>query len=151
MPDRKSFYITTAISYPNGAPHIGHAYEAVATDAIARFKRLDGYDVFFMTGVDEHGLKMTQTAAKEGLTPAVVAKADQELAAHELIKVRFVHFQEEKRELLERMAAELLAELVGVVGHVGILFRQNREPKLRRIRVPARPRSRAAAKGASGR
>ncbi|WP_046863435.1 methionine--tRNA ligase [Microvirga massiliensis] len=70
MPDRKSFYITTAISYPNGAPHIGHAYEAVATDAIARFKRLDGYDVFFMTGVDEHGLKMTQTAAKEGLTPA---------------------------------------------------------------------------------
>ena len=63
------FYITTAISYPNGAPHIGHAYEAVATDAIARFKRLDGDDVFFMTGVDEHGLKMTQTAAKEGVTP----------------------------------------------------------------------------------
>ena len=63
------FYITTAISYPNGAPHIGHAYEAVATDAIARFRRLDGDDVFFMTGVDEHGLKMTQTAAKEGLTP----------------------------------------------------------------------------------
>jgi methionyl-tRNA synthetase len=63
------FYITTAISYPNGAPHIGHAYEAVAADAIARFKRLDGYDVFFMTGVDEHGLKMTQTAAREGLNP----------------------------------------------------------------------------------
>ena len=63
------FYITTAISYPNGAPHIGHAYEAIATDAIARFKRLDGADVFFMTGVDEHGLKMTQTAAKEGITP----------------------------------------------------------------------------------
>jgi len=63
------FYITTAISYPNGAPHIGHAYEAVATDAIARFRRLDGDDVFFMTGVDEHGLKMTQTAAKEGITP----------------------------------------------------------------------------------
>ena len=63
------FYITTAISYPNGAPHIGHAYEAVATDAIARFKRIDGYRVFFLTGVDEHGMKMTQTAAKEGLTP----------------------------------------------------------------------------------
>src|SRR5215207_9665063 len=63
------FYITTAISYPNGAPHIGHAYEAVATDAIARFRRLDGDDVFFMTGVDERGLKMTQTAAKEGITP----------------------------------------------------------------------------------
>jgi methionyl-tRNA synthetase len=63
------YYLTTAISYPNGAPHIGHAYEAIATDAIARFLRLDGYDVFFMTGVDEHGLKMSQTAAKEGITP----------------------------------------------------------------------------------
>ena len=65
MADDKKYYITTAISYPNGAPHIGHAYEAIATDAIARFKRLDGYDVFFMTGTDEHGLKMQQTAAKE--------------------------------------------------------------------------------------
>jgi methionyl-tRNA synthetase len=62
------FYITTAISYPNGPPHIGHAYEAIATDAIARFKRLDGYDVFFLTGTDEHGQKMQQTAAREGLT-----------------------------------------------------------------------------------
>ncbi|WP_348240623.1 class I tRNA ligase family protein, partial [Salmonella enterica] len=57
------------ISYPNGAPNIGHAYVAVAADAIARFKRLDGYDVFFMTGVDEHGLKITQTAAKEAISP----------------------------------------------------------------------------------
>ncbi len=70
MTEKPSFYITTAISYPNGAPHIGHAYEAIATDAIARFKRLDGYDVYFLTGVDEHGLKMKQTAAKEGITPA---------------------------------------------------------------------------------
>ena len=51
------------ISYPNGAPHIGHAYEVIATDAIARFQRLDGKDVFFLTGTDEHGLKMVQTAA----------------------------------------------------------------------------------------
>jgi methionyl-tRNA synthetase len=68
MPAKTPFYITTAISYPNGAPHIGHAYEAIATDAIARFKRLDGYDVFFLTGTDEHGQKMQQTAAKLGLT-----------------------------------------------------------------------------------
>ena len=68
MADKTPFYITTAISYPNGAPHIGHAYEAVATDAIARFKRLDGADVFFLTGTDEHGQKMQQTAAKLGLT-----------------------------------------------------------------------------------
>ncbi len=59
------YYITTAIAYPNGAPHIGHAYEAIATDAIARFMRLDGYDVLFLTGTDEHGLKMQQTAARE--------------------------------------------------------------------------------------
>ena len=56
------FYITTAIAYPNGKPHIGHAYEAIATDAIARFQRLNGRDVCFVTGTDEHGLKMDQTA-----------------------------------------------------------------------------------------
>lgn len=67
------FTITTAISYPNGEPHIGHAYEDVATDALARFKRLDGHPVFFVTGVDVHGLKMKQTAAKLGLTPGELA------------------------------------------------------------------------------
>jgi methionyl-tRNA synthetase len=65
----KPYYLTTAIAYPNGPPHIGHAYEVIATDAIARFMRLDGYDVFFLTGSDEHGIKMLQTAAREGLTP----------------------------------------------------------------------------------
>src|SRR5471032_2210258 len=68
MADKPRFYVTTAISYPNGVPHIGHAYEAIATDAIARFMRLDGYDVYFLTGTDEHGQKMQQTAVKEGLT-----------------------------------------------------------------------------------
>ncbi|WP_245476380.1 methionine--tRNA ligase [Bradyrhizobium sp. Leo170] len=67
------FYITTAIAYPNGQPHIGHAYEAIATDALARFQRLDGKDVFFLTGTDEHGQKMIQTAQSEGLTPAELA------------------------------------------------------------------------------
>jgi len=70
---RPTYYITTAISYPNGAPHIGHAYEAIATDAIARFKRLDGYDVYFQTGTDEHGLKMVQTATRAGVTPRELA------------------------------------------------------------------------------
>ncbi len=68
-----TFYITTAIAYPNGSPHIGHAYEAIATDALARFQRLDGKDVFFLTGTDEHGLKMIQTAQSEGMTPADLA------------------------------------------------------------------------------
>jgi methionyl-tRNA synthetase len=67
------FYITTAINYPNGPPHIGHAYEAVATDAIARFQRLSGRDVFFLTGTDEHGLKMAQAARAEGISPAAFA------------------------------------------------------------------------------
>lgn len=73
MSGRQKFYITTAISYPNGQPHIGHAYEAIATDAIARFERLDGKDVYFLTGTDEHGLKMKQTATKEGLSPRELA------------------------------------------------------------------------------
>ncbi len=73
MAARQTFYITTAIPYANGAPHIGHAYERIATDAIARFHRLDGKDVLFVTGMDEHGLKMQQTAAREGITPQALA------------------------------------------------------------------------------
>ena len=68
------FYITTAISYPNGRPHIGHAYEAIAADAIARFQRQRGRDVRFQTGTDEHGLKMVQAAREAG-------KAVEDLAA----------------------------------------------------------------------
>lgn len=60
------FYITTAISYPNGRPHIGHAYEAIAADVIARFQRSQGRDVRLVTGTDEHGLKMVQTARAQG-------------------------------------------------------------------------------------
>ncbi|HYN00515.1 MAG TPA: methionine--tRNA ligase [Aestuariivirgaceae bacterium] len=71
MTANRSFYVTTAISYPNGPPHIGHAYEALATDALARFKRLDGFDVLFVTGTDEHGLKIQQTAAGQGKEPRV--------------------------------------------------------------------------------
>jgi methionyl-tRNA synthetase len=67
------FYITTAISYPNGRPHIGHAYEAIGADAIARYQRMRGRDVFFMTGTDEHGLKMAQTAKARGVTPGELA------------------------------------------------------------------------------
>jgi methionyl-tRNA synthetase len=63
------FYVTTAIAYPNGRPHMGHAYEAIATDVIARFKRLDGFDVRFLTGTDEHGLKIDQAARAAGKAP----------------------------------------------------------------------------------
>jgi methionyl-tRNA synthetase len=67
------FYLTTAIHYPNGKPHIGHAYETIAADVIARFQRLMGRDVRFMTGTDEHGLKMAQKARDLGVTPRELA------------------------------------------------------------------------------
>lgn len=67
------FYITTAISYPNGPPHIGHAYEAIGADVIARHKRSQGRDVRFQTGTDEHGLKMAQAARAEGVEPQAFA------------------------------------------------------------------------------
>jgi len=87
MSEKPRYYITTAIAYPNGPPHIGHAYEVVATDAIARFQRLDGYDVFFLTGTDEHGQKIQQTATREGIT------------ARELVDRNVVQF----RAMVERM------------------------------------------------
>jgi methionyl-tRNA synthetase len=67
------FYITTAINYPNGPPHVGHAYEAIVTDVIARFQRSMGRDVFFQTGTDEHGLKMAQAARDRGIEPQALA------------------------------------------------------------------------------
>ncbi len=76
MTDKPSYYITTAISYVNGAPHLGHAYEAITTDALARFKRADGYDVKFLTGTDEHGQKVEQSAAAAGMAPAEFAAAN---------------------------------------------------------------------------
>lgn len=88
------FYVTTAIAYPNGAPHVGHAYEYIATDAIARFKRLDGFDVRFLTGTDEHGLKMAQTAAAEGIPTAELARRNSDAfqRLQELLDVSFDRF-----------------------------------------------------------
>lgn len=67
--EKKTFYITTPIYYPSGKAHIGHSYCTVASDAIARYKRLAGYDVMFLTGTDEHGQKIELKAAEEGITP----------------------------------------------------------------------------------
>ncbi len=73
MSAKERFYITTPIFYPNGVPHIGHAYTAIATDVLARFQRLDGKDVLFLSGTDEHGQKMQQTAEQEGVSPIELA------------------------------------------------------------------------------
>ena len=66
---KKPFYLTTAIDYANGSPHLGHAYEKILSDVIVRFKRLNGQDAHFLTGLDEHGQKVQQGAKKEGISP----------------------------------------------------------------------------------
>src|SRR5271165_776485 len=71
MADR--FYITTPIYYPNGEPHLGHVYTTVAADAVARFHRLKGDDTWFLTGTDEHGIKMVKTAAAANIEPTALA------------------------------------------------------------------------------
>ena len=69
MSEKKTFYITTPIYYPSDKLHIGHSYTTVACDALARYKRMQGYDVMFLTGTDEHGQKIQDKAAAKGVTP----------------------------------------------------------------------------------
>ena len=112
---REKFYITTAISYPNGKPHIGHAYELIATDAMARFQRLDGMDVFFLTGTDEHGQKMQQTARAEGISPEELAQrnSDQFRAMGKLLNASnddFIRTTEERHHETSRNIWNLMAE-----------------------------------------
>ncbi|MHB0767810.1 methionine--tRNA ligase [Bradyrhizobium sp. 5.13L] len=103
------FYVTTAIAYPNGSPHIGHAYEAIATDALARFARLDGKDVFFLTGTDEHGQKMVQTAAGEGMSAAALAtrNAGRFKEMDERLNVSFDRFIRTTEEQHHRSSQEI--------------------------------------------
>ena len=109
------FFITTAIPYANGAPHIGHAYERIATDAIRRFMRLDGRETLFVTGMDEHGLKVQQAAAREGVTPqAFVDKVAAEFEAmgemlnaraDDIVRTTQPRHARASQEIWERMAA----------------------------------------------
>ena len=71
----KPFFITTAIDYTNAPPHIGHAYEKILADVIARYHRLKGEDVYFLTGVDQHGQKVQQSAARDGVAPQAFVDA----------------------------------------------------------------------------
>lgn len=109
------FYITTPIFYPNGVPHIGHAYTAIATDVVARFQRLDGKDVFFLSGTDEHGQKMQQTAEKDGIKPIELADKNSAVFRDMLAQLNcsnddFIRTTEERhkrsvQELWKRMEA----------------------------------------------
>ena len=69
MENKGPYYLTTAIAYTSGRPHIGNTYEIILSDAIARFKRAQGYDVFFQTGTDEHGIKIEEKAKEAGVSP----------------------------------------------------------------------------------
>jgi methionyl-tRNA synthetase len=107
------FYITTAISYPNGDPHVGHAYEMIATDAIARWARLEGRPTWFLTGTDEHGIKMAQTAAAQGITAQELADRNsarfRELAARlnlsndDFIRTTEARHRDSSQEIWRRM------------------------------------------------
>jgi methionyl-tRNA synthetase len=90
----RPYYLTNAITYPNAAPHLGHVYEYIASDVIARFKRLDGFDVRYLTGTDEHGLKMAQAAAAEGLPTAELARRNSDVFQHlqERLNISFDRF-----------------------------------------------------------
>ena len=87
----KNFYITTPIYYPSAKPHMGHAYSSIISDIFARFKRLDGYKVYFLTGTDEHGLKIQTAAKKKGLDPLIycnkISKILRDLTTIELVVV----------------------------------------------------------------
>src|ERR1700753_33577 len=112
---RPHYYVTTAITYPNAAPHLGHAYEYIATDAIARFKRLDGFDVRFLTGTDEHGQKVAEAAAAAGVPTAQLARrtSDGLQRMQEALHVSFDRFirttdadhHEASKEIWRRMDA----------------------------------------------
>jgi methionyl-tRNA synthetase len=112
---RTRFYITTAIAYPNGRPHMGHAYEAICTDVIARYQRLKGREVRFLTGTDEHGLKIAQAAAAAGLHPRAYVDGTSRpfIELDELLGIsfdRFIRTTDEDHKALcqslwERMAA----------------------------------------------
>jgi len=109
----KYFYITTAIDYANGAPHLGHAYEKVLADVITRYKRLRGTHVYFLTGLDEHGQKVQQTAEKKGVEPLSLcnemAKAFQEMCKHlEISNDDYIRTTEERHK---KVVKEILQKL----------------------------------------
>src|ERR1039457_6154907 len=109
----RTFYITTAIDYTNSAPHIGHAYEKILADVIARYHRLKGEQVFFLTGVDQHGQKVQQSAAKEGVPPAEFVKgATQKFVdLWEKLDVKYDTWAETTSELHKRVVRGMLQRL----------------------------------------
>jgi len=123
MTDTSPFYITTAISYPNGKPHIGHAYELIATDAMARYQRLDGRDVFFLTGTDEHGQKMQQTARKEGISAQELA--DRNSAEFQKMAVLLNASNDDFIRTTEKRHHEAVKDVWTRMGEAGDLYKDS--------------------------
>jgi len=111
---KKTFYITTPIYYVNDVPHIGNAYTTIIADAISRFKKLAGYDVFFLTGTDEHGQKMEKSAAEKGLTPLELA--DQNVKRFKTLwkdlNIRYDYFIRTTEEFHEKTVQKLFQKLM---------------------------------------
>lgn len=110
---KKSFYITTAIAYASKKPHIGNTYEIVFTDAVARFKRMQGYDVFMLTGTDEHGLKIEELAKKEGISPKehVDKVADEIKSICKLMNISYDGFIRTTDEQHEKIVQKIFKKL----------------------------------------
>lgn len=110
----RTYYVTTAIDYTNAPPHIGHAYEKIAADAIARWHRLLGADVFFLTGVDEHGVKIEKAAASEGITPQafVWRISPQFVSTWEKLGVKYDRFIRTTDDFHEKAVQDAFARMV---------------------------------------
>ncbi len=108
------YFITTAIDYTNGAPHIGHAYEKILADVLARFQRLRGRDVFFLTGVDQHGQKVQQAAEKQGIAPQAFTDqvAQHFLKLWEQLSVSYDAWAATTEEKHRRVVKNILSDLV---------------------------------------
>ena len=109
------FYITTAIDYPNDNPHLGHAYEKICCDVIARWQRLNGKDVFFLTGTDEHGMKIQRAAEKQGKLPKefvdeMAAKFQKLCKVLNISNNRFIRTTESEHE---RISQKIFEEVFG--------------------------------------
>ena len=113
MDEKKKFYITTAIAYTSRKPHIGNSYEIVLTDAIARYKRLQGYDVFMLTGTDEHGQKIEEYAKSAGVTPKeYVDKVSSEIKGIcDLLNTKYDHFIRTTDEYHEKTVQKIFKKL----------------------------------------
>ena len=110
---RDKYYITTAIAYTSGKPHIGNTYEAILADSLARYKRFEGYDVFFQTGTDEHGQKIEEKAAAANLTPKafVDGVADEIKGIWDLVGVSYDKFIRTTDEYHEKQVQKIFKKL----------------------------------------